>query len=314
MADSATFPDGAVQSNDLVGQAPRLTGTPKPRREVMRIGWFAALICGSLSLSGTGLLAQEFAILFTNSANGAIENCYCPDTRLGGLEKRAQFIATYRQRNPDVLVVDNGDNFVEYLSPGFDKVMTAAFRLMNVDVINLGDQDIAYATEEYFELPALVQTLGEPVTITKGAVTYSILPVLHPRTTRYYPDFVFADLDLADTRGQIEKWLQSEAAGNAFKILLSHSGYEADQDFAASYPEIDLIVGGHSQTVLDTLVVVNGVPIVQAGGYAGYVGEIRFKAVKDSFDTVEHRLHPLPPEAPDHPQVMKLIDQYTASP
>ena len=280
----------------------------------MRIGWFAALICGSLSLSGTGLLAQEFAILFTNSANGAIENCYCPDTRLGGLEKRAQFIATYRQRNPDVLVVDNGDNFVEYLSPGFDKVMTAAFRLMKVDVINLGDQDIAYATEEYFELPALVQTPGEPVTITKGAVTYSILPVLHPRTTRYYPDFVFADLDLEDTRGQIEKWLQSEAAGNAFKILLSHSDYEADQDFAASYPEIDLIVGGHSQTVLDTLVVVNGVPIVQAGGYAGYVGEIRFKAVKDSFDMVEHRLHPLPPEAPDHPQVMKLIDQYTASP
>ena len=211
----------------------------------MRIGWFAALICGSLSLSGTGLLAQEFAILFTNSANGAIENCYCPNTRLGGLEKRAQFIATYRQRNPDVLVIDDGDNFIEYLNRGFDKVIIAAFGLMNYDVINLGDQDIAYATEEYFELPALVQTPGEPVTITKGPVTYSILPVLHSRTTRYYPDFVFADFELEDTRGQIEKWLQSEAAGNAFRILLSHSGYEADQDFAASYPEIDLIIGGH---------------------------------------------------------------------
>ncbi|MBA7635733.1 MAG: hypothetical protein GH143_05855 [Calditrichaeota bacterium] len=280
----------------------------------MRTGWLAALICSSLFLTGSGLLAQELTILFTSSANGVIENCYCPNVRLGGLEKRAQFIAAYRQRNPGVLVIDNGDNFVEYLNSGFDKVIVAAFGLMNYDVINIGDQDIAYATEEYFELPALVKTPGEPVTVTKGAVTFSILPVLHPRTTRYYPDFVFEHLDLDNTHGHIEKWLQSKAAGNTFRILLSHSGYEVDRDFAASYPEIDLIVGGHSQTVLDSMVVVNGVPIVQAGGYASYVGEIRYDAGEDGFKVVEHHLHPLPPKAPDHPEVMKYIDQYTTSP
>ncbi len=280
----------------------------------MRTGWLAALICGFLFLTGNGLLAQEFAILFTSSANGTIENCYCPNTRLGGLEKRAQFIATYRQRNPDVLVIDDGDNFIEYLNAGFDKVIIAAFGLMNYDVINLGDQDIAYATEEYYELTALVKTPGEPVTVTKGAATFSILPVLHPRSTRYYPDFVFAHLNLDNISEQIEKWLQSGAAGNTFRILLSHSGYEADRVFAASYPEIDLIIGGHSQTVLDSVVVVNGVPIVQAGGYASYVGEIRFKAGKDGFEVIEHHLHPLPPEEPNHPEVMKFIDQYTAKP
>ncbi len=280
----------------------------------MRTGWHAALICSSLFLAGSGLLAQEFTILFTSSANGTIENCYCPNTRLGGLEKRAQFIAAYRQRNPDVLVIDDGDNFIEYLNRGFDKVIIAALELMNYDVINLGDQDIAYATEEYYELPALVKTSGEPVTVTKGTVTFSILPVLHPRTTRFYPDFVFAQLDLDNPHEQIEKWLQQKAAGNTFRILLSHSGYEVDRDFAASYPEIDLIVGGHSQTVLDSLVVVNGVPIVQAGGYAGYVGEIRLKAGGGGFEVIEHHLHPLPPEAPNHPEVMKYIDQYTTSP
>ncbi|MFB0516652.1 MAG: hypothetical protein ACETWG_08610 [Candidatus Neomarinimicrobiota bacterium] len=280
----------------------------------MKMGWRAALICGLLLQGVSAVWAQEFAILFTNSANGTIENCYCPIARLGGLEKRAQFIATYREQNPDVLVVDNGDNFIEYLSPGFDKVITAAFQLMDFDVINLGDQDIAYGTEEYFELAALIQTLGEPVTIVKGGVTYSILPILHPGTTRFYPDFVFTDFALENIREQIERWLESEAADNSFKILLSHSGFEVDREFAASYAEIDLIVSGHSQTALDTLTVVNGVPIVQAGGYAGYVGEIRFAKGGDNFEVMGYHLHPLTPEIPDHPEVVKIIDQYTASP
>ncbi|UCH62828.1 MAG: hypothetical protein JSU77_13770 [Fidelibacterota bacterium] len=280
----------------------------------MRTGWLAALICSCLFLTGSGLQAREFTVLFTSSANGVIENCYCPNVRLGGLEKRAQFIATYRQRDPDVLVMDNGDNFVEYLNSGFDKVIVAAFSLMKYDVINIGDQEVAYATEEYLGLPALVKIPGEPVTVTKGAVTFSVLPVLHPRTTRYYPDFVFEHLDLENTHSQIEKWLQSKTAGGTFRILLSHSGYEVDREFAASYPEIDLIIGGHSQTVLDSVVVVNGVPIVQAGGYASYVGEIRFEAGEDGFRVIESHLHPLPPEAPDHPEVMKYIDQYTTSP
>lgn len=264
-------------------------------------------------LANAGLSAQEFSILFTGSANGAIQNCYCPNTKLGGLEKRAQFIATYREDYPDVLVVDNGDNFLEYLSRGVDKVIVEAFRLMDVDLINLGDQDIAYATDEYFQLPGLVQKPGTPVTITKGSIVFSILPVLHSRTTRFYPEFVFADYELDDVQQQVEGWLHSVEKEDSFKILLSHSGYEADRELALLYPEIDLIVGGHSQTILDSLIIVNGVPIVQAGGYAGYVGEIRFRAEGASFEIIEHDLHPLPPEAPDNPDVLKLIDQYVTS-
>ncbi len=264
-------------------------------------------------LANAGLSAQEFSILFTGSANGAIQNCYCPNTKLGGLEKRAQFIATYRESHPEMLVVDNGDNFLEYLSRGVDKVIVEAFRLMEVDLINLGDQDIAYATDEYFQLPNLVQKPGTPVAITKGSIVFSILPVLHPRTTRFYPDFVFTDFELDDVQEQIDEWLHSDGSESTFKILLSHSGYDADRELALSYPEIDLIVGGHSQTILDSLIIVNGVPIVQAGGYAGYVGEIRVRAEGASFEIIEHHLHPMPPEAPDNPVVLKLIDQYVAS-
>jgi 2',3'-cyclic-nucleotide 2'-phosphodiesterase (5'-nucleotidase family) len=261
-----------------------------------------------------GLGAQEFSILFTNSSNGVIENCYCPDAKLGGLEKRAQFIATYRQTHPDVLVVDNGDNYIEYLAPGFDKVINAVLKMMDYDIINPGDQDIAYASDEYFDLEALVSVHGEPVEAKKGDITFSILPVLHKSTTRFYPEFVFAEMNLEDVPERIERWVESEGKGSVFRILLSHSGLDVDRAIAAAYPEIDLIIGGHSQSAIDTPVVVSGVPIVQAGGYAGYVGEIRFKPAGDDYVLTHHELHALPPEAPDHPEVMKLIDEYVSSP
>ena len=265
------------------------------------------------ALSIANLKGQEFSILFTGSSNGTIQNCYCPDARLGGLEKRAQFITSYRERNPDVLLLDNGDNFVEYLTPGVREVITGAFGLMKPDVINLGDQDIAYGTEGYFALAGQVQELGRAVTISKGPMNFSVLPLLSPSATRFYPEFVFQDYELDNGEAQVDAWLAEDPPENTFRILLSHSGLEEDKELAQGHPGIDLIVGGHSQTAMDEPAVVNGIPIVQAGGYAGYVGEIWFRVGRDGYELTKYRLHPLSQELPDHPDVMKLIDRFSES-
>ena len=55
-------------------------------------------------------------------------------------------------------------------------------------------------------------------------------------------------------------------------LALNHMGLEEDKKLAERMPELDLIVGGHSHTRLDTGVVVNGVLITQAGEYLQYVG------------------------------------------
>ena len=276
----------------------------------MRHRWLVSLMCGAVLLGGSELLAQEFSILFTASANGNYQNCHCPDVPLGGLDKRAQLIASYRDGDPDVLVVDNGDNFVDYLSPGVEGIIITAFDLTDYDVINIGDQDIAYGPAAYFELSALIQTHGEAVTIRKESMTYSVLPILDPDATRFYPDFIFEDFSLADYEQQIELWLEEDLPAKTFRVLLSHAGFDADRTLAQKYPAIDLIIGGHSQTVLDTLVIVAGVPIVQAGGNGGYVGEIRFSSGAGEFRVLEYVLHPLGLELPGHPEMMKRIDQY----
>ncbi len=262
-----------------------------------------------LALCAAPLLqAQEFTILFTSSANGTIENCLCPDLPLGGLEKRAQFIDTYREKYPEALVVDNGDNFINYLTPEVEDIVTAAFQLIDYDIINMGDQDVAYSTEEYKELEVLAQPVSDPVLITKGGVAFSILPLFHPRTTRFYPPELFTGLDLGDWRQQIAGWLEREVPPKTFRILLSHAGFENDQAIAADFPGIDLIVGGHSQTMLEKPAMENEVIIVQAGGNAGYVGELRFKRDGDEVELVHHQLHAMLLELPGHPEILKLID------
>lgn len=80
-----------------------------------------------------------------------------------------------------------------------------------------------------------------------------------------------------------------EAAGINKIIVLSHIGYTVDQDLAAAVPGVDVIVGGHSHTFLSNTdekaagpyptLVKNpdgvDVPIVQAGSYGKYLGDIR---------------------------------------
>ena len=55
-------------------------------------------------------------------------------------------------------------------------------------------------------------------------------------------------------------------------IALTHVGLESDRRLAAMTSDIDLILGGHSHTVLTSPEVVEGTPICQGGSHARYVG------------------------------------------
>jgi 5'-nucleotidase / UDP-sugar diphosphatase len=79
-----------------------------------------------------------------------------------------------------------------------------------------------------------------------------------------------------------------EEAGIDKIVVLTHIGYEVDKQLAAAVPGIDVIVGGHSHTYLSSTdeaaagpyptLVKNpdgvDVPVVQAGEYGKYLGEI----------------------------------------
>ena len=74
-----------------------------------------------------------------------------------------------------------------------------------------------------------------------------------------------------------------EAAGINKIIALTHAGFNRDLKIAAAVPGIDVIVGGHSHTTMSNNVegaeayptMVGDVPVVTAGSYAKYLGDLK---------------------------------------
>ena len=65
-------------------------------------------------------------------------------------------------------------------------------------------------------------------------------------------------------------------------IALTHIGFTRDQELAAAVPGLDLIVGGHSHTVLEEGVQVANTLIVQAGSRGSHVGLVQIEKAADS--------------------------------
>ena len=86
-----------------------------------------------------------------------------------------------------------------------------------------------------------------------------------------------------DTLSSIKKAVDElRQQGANLIVFLSHMGYEADLELAKELRGlVDVIVGGHTHTVLESPVVESGVIIVQAGSHGNYVGELRLEVDLD---------------------------------
>ncbi|MFZ2447741.1 MAG: bifunctional UDP-sugar hydrolase/5'-nucleotidase [Syntrophobacteraceae bacterium] len=106
------------------------------------------------------------------------------------------------------------------------------------------------------------------------------------------------------------------ARGAALIIVLSHIGLDEDRKLARDVPGIDVIVGGHSHTVVPDPVVESGTVIVQAGSYGVYLGvlEVLFdparKKVLSYTQKDELKLVSAGPGAKADPGAAKIVAKY----
>jgi 5'-nucleotidase len=71
--------------------------------------------------------------------------------------------------------------------------------------------------------------------------------------------------------------------GATLVVLLSHAGYQQDLELALQISgAVDVIVGGHSHTVLHEPVTESGVVIAQAGSHGRFVGELHLELDEES--------------------------------
>jgi 2',3'-cyclic-nucleotide 2'-phosphodiesterase (5'-nucleotidase family) len=133
-----------------------------------------------------------------------------------------------------------------------------------------------------------------------------------------YDRFGYTSADpLPALRREVERL---NAQGIHIILLLSHLGsdfgfpekdprFYHDEDAARDAPELTAIVGAHTHTRLETPVVVNDIPIVQAGEYGQYLGRLDVEVDPATGRAVQYAYQLFPTEgAPPDPTISATLE------
>lgn len=244
-----------------------------------------ALTAGLMSMAQS----QNIVIVALNDVHAQIDN----------FPKLAAYIAELKANNPNVVVMNAGDNISgnPYVDCAEEKG-EPIFRLFNaigVDVSNFGNHDFDNDQENLtrrikqanFPMicanmdPSKTKSLrfdGVKTIKTKGGVELAVvgligmggngLPQSHPK---HFKDIVFADpIKTACDYAKLKK-------PGTVLIALSHCGVSDDKKIAKACKDYDVIVGSHSHTKLPNGNLTNGVLISQTGGELEAISLINLK-------------------------------------
>jgi 5'-nucleotidase/UDP-sugar diphosphatase len=225
----------------------------------------------------------------------------------GGIARLKTIIDDTRAKydGANSLLLSAGDNFQGslYYTTYKSKVVSDFFNQMGFDVVATGNHEFDDGPEEFMKFidaaefpiiggnfdvtrdPHLAGKIKGSYVIEIGGEKIGIIGATAEDTPEIASteDIEFYDV-IQYVRGASEAL---DAAGVNKIILLSHIGYTVDLEVAAALPLVDVIVGGHSHSLLGSMegavgpyptMVTNPdgveVPVVQANQYGKYLGDI----------------------------------------
>ncbi len=220
----------------------------------------------------------------------------------GGYARLVTAIKDARERNPNALLVDGGDQFQGSLFYNYYKGAAAA-EMMNelqYDGMTVGNHEfddgpevlagfmsrvnfpVLMSNGDVTKEPALAEVLEKSTVVTKGNVKIGLIGLTPQDTTDISSPG--KNITFSDPAAAVQKEVDRLAAEGIDKIVvLSHSGYHVDLAVASKTTGVDVIVGGHSNTLLSNIhegaegpypTMVGDTAIVQAYAYGKYLGEL----------------------------------------
>ena len=274
------------------------------------------LLTGAASLALTaGIASADYSltILHTNDFHARFEpiskydsGCGDEDNAegkcFGGSARLVTAVADARARTNNSILVDGGDQFQGTLFYTYYKGKLAA-EMMNklgYDAMTVGNHEFDDGPEvlrgfmDAVDFPVLMSNadvsgeellagkLAKSTVIERGGEKLGLIGLTPQDTDELAspgPNIVFTD-PVNAVQGEVDKL--TEMGVNKI-IVLSHSGYKVDQAVAAGTIGVDVIVGGHSNTLLSNTneraegaypTMVGETAIVQAYAYGKFLGEL----------------------------------------
>ena len=268
----------------------------------------------ALALTAGGAAADyQLTILHTNDFHARFEPiskydgpCSAEDNTagecFGGSARLVTAVEAARARTNNAILVDGGDQFQGTLFYTYYKGTLAA-EMMNklgYDAMTVGNHEfddgpevlrgfmdavdfpVLMSNADVSAEPLLSDVLRKSIVIERGGEKLGLIGLTPEDTDELAspgPNITFSD-PVAAVQGEVDR-LTSEGVNKI--IVLSHSSYAVDQRVARETTGVDVIVGGHSNTLLSNTndraegpypTMVGDTAIVQAYAYGKFLGEL----------------------------------------
>ncbi len=220
----------------------------------------------------------------------------------GGSARLVTALADARARSNNAILVDGGDQFQGTLFyTCYKGSMTAEFmNKLGYDAMPVGNHEfddgpevlagfmaavsfpVLMSNADVSAEPLLAGKLAKSAVIERGGEKLGLIGLTPQDTDELAspgPNVTFSD-PVAAVQAEVDALT---AAGVNKIIVLSHSGYSVDQKVAAGTTGVDVIVGGHSNTLLSNTneraegpypTMVGATAIVSAYAYGKFLGEL----------------------------------------
>ena len=202
-----------------------------------------------------------------------------------------------------------------------DSLMAEAYKLLPYDAILYGDQELTMDSKTLDNLTdqmavSVVSTnlkrkgVVPSKIINRGGVRVAVLGVMDEYAVKYYPKEIKEKIELLNPVESIKNEMDRLSNKADIFVLLSHNGFDIDQSIAQEIDGLDVIVGSHSQSSIESPEEVNGTLIVQAGKAGYYIGVVDVSMKDGKVVEKTGKIDTMKFEMPDDPRIMKLIEEY----
>ncbi len=280
---------------------------------------------------------KKLTILHSNDLHGDFMSEQIDDKLIGGAAYLSGYIQKVRKEEKNVLYTISGDMFRGSVIDSEYKGMST-IEIMNMispDIVTLGNHEVDYGIGHllFLEKCARFPIINANLYITtSGSRLFKSHMIIEKDGLKIMFIGILTEEVLAQARQErlIGSFVDIHEAAvevgricNTYKtedidltILLTHIGIEDDKKLAELLNPnwgIDLIIGGHSHTLLEEPVIVNNIPIVQAETGTDQIGrfDIMINVDNNSVDSYTWKLIPIDAEhCPKDNALYKLINHY----
>ncbi|GAA5512806.1 trifunctional nucleotide phosphoesterase protein YfkN [Deinococcus carri] len=233
----------------------------------MKFWLLSAALLGSVA----GAAPLTVTILHTDDLHGHLDPVKIGQGTYGGYARQTALVRSYAAQDPNPLVLSGGDTFQGTLFynvyQGLADVLFMNFQgyqamaVGNHEFDNGPEALARFAQKARFPLLAANLDVSQEASLKDLIKPYAVLNVGGQKVGLI--GAVTPDLPLISSPGDRVKMLElMQSLRNSVQalqgqginkvILLSHLGYTLEQEVARTVPGIDVIVGGHSHTLLGT--------------------------------------------------------------